>query len=370
MAKLEYYVEKSCGIDPKAFEKAHSVLIDAIDNQAAPGAVALVLYQKRIIARFAYGKRALLPEPEDLTFDTIYDLASLTKCIGTTTACMMLLERGLIKLDDSIYKFLPEFKDKRRVKILQLLTHTSGFSAWLPLYNEAEGREDYKKALAKSDLEYCPGSKVVYTCLGYILLGLIIEKVAGEALDVFLEKELFVPLDMKDTSFNPKQNLSVEKQVRIAPTESTKQRGLLKGEVHDENAYAIGGVSGNAGLFSTADDLASYALMLLAGGTYNSKRILSKDTVDLMTKNHTAPLTPGRGLGWMKKNPNSSGGALLTLESYGHTGFTGTSMWLDPAFDLAIILLTNQVHPDRNKGGVGNLRVSFANAVVSGVPRV
>ena len=369
MESLVYAEPASLGIDPEKFKEAEAVLKEEIEKGSAPGAVALVLYQNKIAYHYAFGKKALVPEPEEITLDTIYDLASITKCVATTTACMMLMEQGLIGLEDPIAKFFPDFAGKEEITIFHLLTHTSGLPAWLPLYQEARSKEDYRKALAESDLEHQPGAKVVYSCLGFILLGLILEKVAGEELDAFLQKALFDPLGMEDTCFNPKKNFGPEKLLRVAPTEATEDRGLLRGEVHDENAYCIGGVSGNAGLFSTAVDLAKFASMLLSGGVFQGRKILEQKTIELMTQNHTAPVTPNRGLGWLKKNPISSGGSLLTDASYGHTGFTGTSMWLDPVLNVAIILLTNQVHPSRHQGGVAKLRSSFADAVVSALPK-
>ena len=193
MESLVYAEPASLGIDPEKFKEAEAVLKEEIEKGSAPGAVTLVLYQNKIAYHYAFGKRALVPEPEEITLDTIYDLASITKCVATTTACMMLMEQGLIGLEDPIAKFFPDFAGKEEITIFHLLTHTSGLPAWLPLYQEARSKEDYRKALAESDLEHQPGAKVVYSCLGFILLGLILEKVAGEELDAFLQKALFDP---------------------------------------------------------------------------------------------------------------------------------------------------------------------------------
>lgn len=367
MNELPYTDPKTLGVDPNRLKRAEDLLTKAVENKDTPGAVGLVLYKKNIIAHYAVGFRSILPQKTLVSQDTIYDLASVSKCVGTTTAALMLLEQGKIRLDDSVAYFFPEFSgDKAHIRLRHLLTHTSGLPAWLPIYKNTCDRESWKNALAKTELEYKTDSKVVYSCLGYILLGLILEKVAGETLDSFLNRELFEPLGMKDTGYN----IAPSKLERIAPTEySPERKYIITGEVHDENAYSIGGVSGNAGLFSTAYDLSLFSAMLLNECIWDNKQYLTPHTLNLMNQNHTAHLNDNRGLGWVKKGEYSSGGDLLTEASFGHTGFTGTSLWLDPKLDLAIILLTNRVHPTREgENGVIRLRALFSNAVVASLP--
>lgn len=365
MKQLLYATPESLGLNQEKLNSACLLLDEAVAKKETPGAVGLVLYRRKIVAHCNYGLKSILPTPSPLTKDTIYDLASVSKCVATTTMFLMLLEKGALRLDDSVTYFYPEFNAKGKLRLRHLLTHTSGLPAWLPIYKNAFSRDDWLKALANTDLEYETGSKVVYSCLGFILLGLILEKVARESLAAFLKRELFDPLGMKDTGYN------VGPLERVAPTEySPAKNCILKGIVHDENAASLGGVSGNAGVFSTAFDLALFAAMLLSEGFWNNKTYLSPSSLRLMRYNHTSHLNDNRGLGWALKGEYSSGGDLLSPYSFGHTGFTGTSIWLDPALDLAIILLTNRVHPTREGGqGIIRLRALFANAVVGALPK-
>lgn len=366
MNKIPYCSPNSLGVDEKKLQRAHLLVADAVEKGETPGAVYLVLFKKHIIAHYALGLRSLQPIKTPVKLDTIYDLASLSKCVGTTTMALMLLEQGLIRLDDSVTYFFPDLAEKKgQIRIRHLLTHTSGLPAWAPIYKQASCREDWLQALKEIQLENPTGTKVIYSCLGFILLGLILEKVAGETLDSFLQRELFTPLGMQDTMYN------IGASERVAPTEYSEERnGVILGEVHDENAFSLGGVSGNAGLFSTANDLATFAAMLLEGGYWEGKRYLSPRTIELMHQNHTASLNDNRGLGWALKGEYSSGGDLLSPNSFGHTGFTGTSLWIDPSYDLAIILLTNRVHPTRENGsGIIRLRALLANAVVASLPK-
>ncbi len=365
MTELQYKTPESLGLNKEKLIRACMLLEDAVAKKETPGAVGLVLYRKKIVTHCSYGLKAILPTPTEVKNDTIYDLASVTKCVATTTMALMLLEQGALRLDDSVAYFYPEMKAKSQLRLRHLLTHTSGLPAWLPIYKNAFNRDDWLKALANTNLEYETGSKVVYSCLGFILLGLILEKVAGESLADFLKRELFDPLGMKDTGYN------VGPLERVAPTEySPLKNCILTGFVHDENAASLGGVSGNAGLFSTAFDLSLFAAMILSEGFWNNRAYLSPSSIELMRYNHTSHLNDNRGLGWALKGEYSSGGDLLSAYSFGHTGFTGTSIWLDPTLDLAIILLTNRVHPTREgENGIIRLRALFANAVVGALPK-
>jgi CubicO group peptidase (beta-lactamase class C family) len=273
---------------------------------------------------------------------TIYDLASLTKVVGTTTAIMILYDEGKVHLDDPVVKFIPEFTGgaKDQVTIRQLLEHRSGLPAGRDLWRLTDTPAEARAAVIATDLFAPPGKTYEYSDLGADMLGFVVEAVSGQSLDKFLDERVFVPLGMSDTHFRPDPSL----RGRIAPTELNPPRGYpLRGEVHDENAYALGGVAGHAGLFSTASDLSIFAQMLLDGGIYNGTRIVADSTVALFTKRAAGT----RALGWDTCDGEGSCGKYLGPTAYGHTGFTGTSLWIDPEREMFVILLTNRVHAAR-----------------------
>ncbi len=273
---------------------------------------------------------------------TIYDVASLSKVVGTTTAIMILYDEKKIGLDDPVVNYIPTFGggDKDRVTIRQLLTHTSGLPAGRDIWRIAQTPLEARALVLSTNLEGRPGAQYIYSDLGADVLGLIIEVVAGEPLDKFLTRRVFEPLGMNETFYRPNDSL----RYRIAPTEVTPPRGYpLRGEVHDENAYALGGVAGHAGLFSTAADLSVFAQMMLNGGEYNGVQIITKPTVELFTSRSFGH----RALGWDTAEGDYGSGRYLGAAAYGHTGFTGTSMWIDPEREMFVILLTNRVHAAR-----------------------
>lgn len=273
---------------------------------------------------------------------TIYDLASLTKVVGTTTAIMILYDEGKVHLDDPVVKFIPAFTGgaKDQVTIRQLLEHRSGLPAGRDLWRLTDTPAEARAAVIATDLFAPPGKTYEYSDLGADMLGFVVEAVSGQTLDKFLDERVFVPLGMSDTHFRPDPSL----RGRIAPTELNPPRGYpLRGEVHDENAYALGGVAGHAGLFSTASDLSIFAQMLLDGGSYNGTRIVADSTVALFTKRAAGT----RALGWDTCDGEGSCGKYLGPTAYGHTGFTGTSLWIDPEREMFVILLTNRVHAAR-----------------------
>ena len=273
---------------------------------------------------------------------TIYDVASLSKVVGTTTAIMILFDEKKIGLDDPVVNYIPTFGggDKDRVTIRQLLTHTSGLPAGRDIWRIAQTPLEARALVLNTSLEGRPGAQYIYSDLGADVLGLIVEVVAGEPLDKFLNRRVFEPLGMDETFYRPADSL----RYRIAPTEVTPPRGYpLRGEVHDENAYALGGVAGHAGLFSTAADLSVFAQMMLNGGEYNGVQIISKPTVELFTSRSFGH----RALGWDTAEGDYGSGRYLGATAYGHTGFTGTSMWIDPEREMFVILLTNRVHAAR-----------------------
>jgi CubicO group peptidase (beta-lactamase class C family) len=273
---------------------------------------------------------------------TIYDVASLSKVVGTTTAVMILYDEKKIGLDDPVVNYIPTFGggDKDKVTIRQLLTHTSGLPAGRDIWRIAQTPLEARALVLGTNLEGRPGAQYIYSDLGADVLGLLVEVVAGEPLDKFLARRVFEPLGMNETFYRPADSL----RYRIAPTEVTPPRGYpLRGEVHDENAYALGGVAGHAGLFSTAADLSVFAQMMLNGGEYNGVQIISKPTVDLFTSRSFGH----RALGWDTAEGDYGSGRYLGPTAYGHTGFTGTSMWIDPEREMFVILLTNRVHAAR-----------------------
>jgi uncharacterized protein YbbC (DUF1343 family)/CubicO group peptidase (beta-lactamase class C family) len=353
--------------DAKPPNSARLGAVDSIIDQAIqegiPGAVLLVGHNGSVIYRKAYGHRALEPRRESMTLDTIFDLASLTKVIVTTTAVMQLVERGKVRLNDPVAKYLPEFAQngKEDITLRQLLTHYSGLAPDLDLKTPWSGKETaYSMAFAETP-QNPPGSKFSYSDINFIVLGALVERVSGEALDAYAARHIFAPLKMTRTRFVP----PAAWRIKIAPTQYDENEHMLRGVVHDPTARRMGGVAGQAGLFSTVDDLAKFAQALLNGGD----GILSAASVEKMTQPEQPPSAPVlRGFGWDIDSPFSSNrGDLLPVGGYGHTGFTGTSLWIDPATDTYIILLTNAVHP-RGKNNAIALRSKVATAVAAALP--
>lgn len=274
--------------------------------------------------------------------ETLYDLASLTKVVGTTTALMILYDQGRFSLDDPIVKYLPEFGGgmKDSVTIRELLEHRSGLPADRDLWRLASSPAEARQLVLTTPLEYKPGTQYVYSDLGAMTLGFLVEKLSGQTLDAYLAQWVFQPLGMTNTFFRPPDSV----RYRAAPTEDTPPRGYpLKGEVHDENAYALGGVAGHAGLFSTASDLSIFAQMILNGGEYNGVRVVSDSTIRLFTTRAAG----SRALGWAMADGQWGSGRFLSDDAFGHVGYTGTSMWIDPDRQMFVILLTNRVHEPR-----------------------
>src|SRR5258708_3792127 len=328
-----------------------------------PGAVLLVGHNGQVIYRKAYGSRSLEPKRELMTLDTVFDLASLTKVIATTTAVMQLVERGTVRMNDPVAKYLPEFAQngKDDITVRQLLTHYSGLEPDLDLKVAWMGKQTaYAMALAETP-DDPPGSKFSYSDVNFIVLGELIERVSGETLDEYAARHIFAPLKMLHTRYLP----PAAWRARIAPTQDDEKEHMLRGVVHDPSRRRMGGVAGHAGLFWTEDDLAKFAQALLIGGD----GILSSMSVEKMTRPEQPPSAPVlRGFGWDIDSPFSSNrGDLLPVGGYGHTGFTGTSMWIDPTTRTYIILLTNAVHP-RGKSNAMALRSKVATALAAAMP--
>jgi CubicO group peptidase (beta-lactamase class C family) len=305
-----------------------------------PGAAVVVGRKGAVVWEKGFGRLGWTSDAASVDAEkTIYDLASLTKVVGTTTAVMILFDEGKIRLDDRVVKFIPEFTGggKELVTIRELLEHRSGLPAGRDLWRITHTPEEARAAVISSQLIAQPGQYYEYSDLGADMLGFVIEAVSGQPLDAFLAARVFTPLGMSNTRFRPDASL----RGRIAPTEVNPPRGYpLRGEVHDENAYALGGVAGHAGLFSTASDLSIFAQMLLNGGVFNGTRIVADSTVQLFTRRAAGT----RALGWDTCAGEFGCGRYLGSNAYGHTGYTGTSLWIDPDRDMFVILLTNRVH--------------------------
>lgn len=358
-------------VSSESLARMDQVIGDAIAQHELPGAVVLVGRKGRTVWRRAYGQRALEPVREPMTTDTIFDLASLTKVVATATSIMILIERGKVRLSDPLSKFIPEIKGEGReaVTVELLLTHRAGYAPDFDLRERWTGYDEAIKQLVREPLRSPPGAKFVYSDIGYIALGEVVRRASGRPLDEFARRNIFVPLGMLDTGFRP----NPVQRKRVAPTETRRGQlsylgdtnenagpegeTWLRGEVHDPTAYRMGGVAGHAGLFSTADDLAIYCQMILNGGRYGRARILSPLSIAEMTRPHLVS-TAGwsRGLGWdINTSRSINRGDLFPLGSFGHTGFTGTSLWLDPVSRMFVVFLSNRVHPN-GKGDVGALR--------------
>ncbi len=336
-----------------------ALMQDAVASGSIPGGVVVVGHHGRIIYRKAFGFRSIEPVRERMTAETIFDLASLTKCIATTTAVMELWQDGRIRLNDPVASYLPEFAQngKADITIRELLTHYSGLAPDLDLKTDWHGREAaFERAMQQTPV-HPPGTRFVYSDINFEVLGFLVEKVSGMSLDQYTAKHIFAPLGMQHTRFLPPAAWLPE----TAPTQYDEQNHMLRGTVHDPTARRMDGVAGHAGLFSTADDLAKFAQALLDG-----KGVLRRATIEKMSTPQQ-PLTAAalRGLGWDIDSPFSTNrGELFPIGSYGHTGFTGTSVWMDPTTDTYIILLTNAVHPRGGKPLV-SLRSRLATVVAA-----
>ena len=339
------------------------ILLEAIHDGQIPGAVLLVWHNGEVVYRKALGSRSIEPRHEIMTVDTIFDLASLTKVVATTTAVMQLVQTGQVRVNDPVAKYIPEFAQngKDEITVRQLLTHFSGLREDIDLLPPWEGKETALHMAYAETPEYAPGSRFLYSDTNFIVLGALVERVSGMPLEQYCHKNIFVPLAMMHTRFQPPASWLP----RIAPTEFDEQGKMIRGVVHDPRARRMGGVAGHAGVFSTADDLSKFAQCLLNGG----RPILSSAMVEKMTTPQQPPTASVlRGFGWDIDSPFSSNrGELLPVGSFGHTGFTGTSLWIDPTTQTFIILLTNAVHP-HGKGNAIALRDEIATATAAALP--
>ncbi len=341
------------------FAAIDAMMQEAVANGNIPGAVVLIGHDGKVVYRKAFGERSLEPTREPMTVDTIFDLASLTKCVATTTAVMQLVQEGRVRLNASVASYLPDFAQngKAEITVRELMTHYSGLAPDLDLKTPWEGRATAYTMVMQAKPLNPPGTRFVYSDINYETLGFLVEKLTGMTLDEYTSRNVFAPLGMKETRFLPPQDWLA----RIAPTQYDEHGTMLRGVVHDPTARRMGGVAGHAGLFSTADDLAIFAQELLSG-----TKILSRPVIEKMTTPQGPPLAASlRGLGWdIDTSFSTNRGELLPVGSFGHTGFTGTSLWIDPTTNTYVIMLTNAVHP-RGSKGVTDLRGRLATAVAS-----
>jgi uncharacterized protein YbbC (DUF1343 family)/CubicO group peptidase (beta-lactamase class C family) len=341
------------GVDAARLARIDDAVKDGIARGDCPGAVVLVAHRGEVVYRKAFGLRAKQPAAVPMTVDTVFDLASLTKPVATASSVMLLVEQGKLSLSDPVAKHLPAFaaKGKDKTTLEHLLLHVSGLLADNPVTDYREGREKAIDNICQLTPLASPGERFIYSDVNYILLGEIVERVSGRSLDAFAHDHVFKPLGMTATGYKPKADL----KDRAAPTEQRDGRWLL-GEVHDPRAALLGGVAGHAGLFGTADDLAAFAQCLLNGGEYKGTRIFQPETVRRMT---AARAVPGglRAYGWDVSTSYSANRGTLFRRgvSFGHTGFTGTSLWIDPETQTVVVFLSNRVHPD-GKANVSRLR--------------
>lgn len=370
------------GMSSARLKRAEAIILEAIERKDFPGAVLLVARKGKIVFHKSFGESQWVPESRPMTRSMIFDMASITKPVATATSIMILVERGEIRLWDKVKEFIPEFKpyvseeDKALEKesepedacLWHLLTHTSG----LPPYTDAEelaqrfgetvSTEDLVQHIAQLEKTDPPGKAFHYSCLGFISLAYIIQKVTGQTVAEFATENIFKPLKMRHTFFTP-----LPEFFRLCvPTEVVGDEPLV-GIVHDPLARLQGGISGNAGLFSTAGDLAIFAQMILNRGEFKGLRVLSPLAVERMTSVYPEVTFAGRGLGWdLDSSFSTNGGDLFGPDSFGHTGYTGTSIWIDPETETFVIFLTNRVHPN-DEGSVASMRSRIANIVAGSI---
>jgi CubicO group peptidase (beta-lactamase class C family) len=337
-------------------------LKQAISERAFPGASIAVTHRGQLVALKGFGQFTYEEAAPTVTIGSIFDLASVSKVLSTTTMAAVLYERGLLDLDAPVIAVVPEFARNeprcRQVTFRMLLAHSSGLPAYEKLFMKAPSRDELLSAAFGVRLVSDPGTKAEYSDIGFIILGVALERIADEALDIFCQREIFGPLGMIHTTFTP----AVELRTLIPPTvdDWTFRNRIIQGEVQDENTSAMGGVAGHAGVFSTAQDVALFAHAMLNGGL----PILRPETLAIFTKREETPLGTSRALGWDTPSSPSQSGKYFSAKSFGHLGYTGTSLWIDPDRLLSVTLLTNRTWPDCKNQAVKEIRPRFHNAVV------
>lgn len=346
-------------------EEAFAVLRKTVDNRSFPGAAAAVTHRGRLLALRGVGRFTYAPDSPAVVEDTVFDLASVTKVVATTTMAMILHERRRLSLETPLAEVVPEFAEavpedaqRNRVTLRMLLAHSSGLPAYVRLFEQAGGNAAMLRAACGVQLTAAPGTRAEYSDLGFILLGEALERLAGEPLDAFCRREVFGPLGMTRTGFCP----PAEWRELIPPTEEdlSYRRRVIQGEVQDENASAMGGVAGHAGVFAPAADVARFALCMLNGG----RPLVCPETLELFTRRDSSVPGSSRALGWDTPSHPSSSGKYFSERAFGHLGYAGTSLWIDPERELSVVLLTNRTWPDRSSQRIKQVRPQFHDAVV------
>jgi CubicO group peptidase (beta-lactamase class C family) len=357
-------LSQSFGHQDEQFQRAFAVLRSGIGQRAFPGAAVAITHQGKLIAHKGLGHFTYDATSPAVTAGTIYDLASVTKVIATTAACMVLYDRGLFKLDQRIVELLPEFaahQDAARrcqVTLRMLLAHSSGLPAYVKLFQTAHNKDELLGQALRVPLAADPGTRAEYSDIGFILLGQALERLSSEVLDQFCRREVFTKLNLAHTCFNP----PAEIRLAIPPTEDDRafRHGLIQGEVNDENAFVMGGVAGHAGCFSTALDVSVFAQCMLQSGS----PLVKRETLEIFTRRQDFPPATSRALGWDTPSQPSQSGKYFSSRSYGHLGYTGTSLWIDPDRQISVTLLTNRTWPDRGSQSIKQFRPAFHDAVI------
>jgi len=365
------------GMDASRLRKIDRLIEEAIRKQVTPGAAIAIGRHGQLVRMRGYGRTSYGRNAARVTESTIYDIASLTKAIGTTSAAMLLVQQGRLDLDLPLSVYLVEWKDatdRAAMSARHLLSHTSGLPAGGPLTAVGSDRQRIAGVLATIPMRNRPGARYEYSDYGLILLGALIERITGERLDVFLERDLFGPLALEETGFNPlywgssrgpspfRLASATVPLATIAPTERTSSRGVIQGVVHDPIAYRLDGVAGHAGLFSSARDLAVFAELMRAGGVLGEARVFDAEVLSAFTRRQSSS---GRhALGWELAREDGPSGSRFAESSFGHTGFTGTSIFIDPEHDLFVVLLTNRLHPNARERRHLDLRRAIHDAVI------
>jgi CubicO group peptidase (beta-lactamase class C family) len=351
-----------------AFARAFEILSQAIAAHVFPGASLAITHKNRVIAWKAFGRFTYEPDSPEITTGTIFDLASVTKVVATTSMAMILYQRGLLDLETPVAAIVPEFldasvKDPRRddVTIRMLLAHSSGLPAYEKLFQRSNTREQLLHAALSAPLTANPGSKAEYSDIGFIVLGLALERIANENLSEFCQREIFGPAGMSRTGFNP----PLEWKLLIPPTANDQafRHRITQGEVNDENASVLGGVAGHAGVFATAEDLARFASLLVQGG----QPLIRPETLALFTRREPEPEGTSRALGWDTPSQPSQSGKYFSPTSFGHLGYTGTSLWIDPERKLSVTLLSNRTWPDSSNQAIKEVRPKFHDALIEAI---
>jgi CubicO group peptidase (beta-lactamase class C family) len=363
------FLVRNCVAQDDRFHNAFDVLEKAIAARAFPACSIAVTFRGELVAHKALGRFTYDPASPEVTTATLFDIASLTKVVATTAMAMILYERGLLDLEAPVTAIVPEFAGqfadfadndphRREVTLRMLLAHSSGLPAYEKLFLRAQTREDLLQKAFTMPLAAAPGACAQYSDIGFIILGSILERLADESLDVFCQREIFGPLGMAHTAFKPA--LSFRDSIPPTADDRSFRHRIIRGEVQDENASVVGGVAPQAGLFSTAEDLAIFAHTMLNGGY----PILRADTVELFSRRESAPAGTSRALGWDTPSGQSQSGKYFSGRSFGHLGYTGTSLWIDPERRLSITLLTNRTWPDCTNQAIKQVRPAFYDAVV------